>query len=217
MNLKVNLGKDINNNDFNVDLEKEDIHFIILVGTSGFGKSVFHYNLYKQLIDQNKPEELGFIFFDMTMVDFAGWKSPYVITFIAGDGVKALKKFEEISKKESVKRLIIHIEEMTMLEVSTARFEKALSDTLKNNPNAFVVCSTSRPSNDVLTPKIRSLADLLVVFNLASSEDSKFLGAEGAENFTIPGQHMLILKNEKITCKPLSESDVKNDGDFFQQ
>lgn len=73
MNLKVDLGVDEQGQNVIVDIEKQNIHFIILLGTTGSGKSVFHYHLYKQLAEQNTPEELGFVFYDMTRVDFAGY------------------------------------------------------------------------------------------------------------------------------------------------
>lgn len=217
MNLKVNLGEDIDGNKLDVDLKDEGIRFILLAGSSGSGKSVFHYYLYKQLAEQNKPEDLSFVFFDMTRVDFADWKSPYISSYIA-DADKALKKFEELSKSEAQKTLVIHIEEMNMLSVSTTRFEDALEKILEGKRgNIYIVFSTSRPSVDVLTPKIRRLVDLKVVFNLSSSVDSKFmLGDDSATTSLInPGQRILVFGDKKISCKPFTAEETDEAGKYF--
>src|SRR3989338_2695948 len=78
MNLKVNLGKDKNDSDVVIDLVKENIHFVILAGESGSGKSIFHSMLYKQLVEQNTSKELRFVIFDTNRVELTGWKSPFV-------------------------------------------------------------------------------------------------------------------------------------------
>src|SRR3989344_4638050 len=221
MNLKVNLGKDENNRDVNVDLAKDNIHFIILVGSTGSGKSIFHYYLYKQLIEQNNPNDLGFVFLDNTMVDFDGWNSPFVIDSVMGKHDIALNKFEELAEREDTgkdKVTIIHIEEMDMLNVSTPRFENALEKLLnhKNKNKIYVVFSTSRPGTDIITPKIKHLTDLMVVFILASREDSEFiLGESLAENFSDPGERVAVFKDKRIRLKPFSAEDVEAALKYF--
>lgn len=221
MNLKVNLGIDEQGNNVDLDLGKENIHFTILVGSTGSGKSVFHYHLYKQLAENNSSEDLGFIFLDMTRTDFSGWESPFVIDRIL-DAEPALKKFEELGKQSNPtnkKAIFVHIEEMDMLSESATRFEDALENILKHkrDNNIYVVFSTSRPSVDVLTPKIRSLVDLKVVFNLASKFDSKFmLGNDSAATlFQNPGQRILVFGDKRISCKPFTAEEADEGDKYF--
>lgn len=218
MNLKVNLGNSIEGEAIISDLAKDNIHFIILVGSTGSGKSVFHYHLYKQLAENNSPEDLGFIFFDMTRTDFSGWESPFVIDRTL-DAEPALNKFEKLGKQgnpTNKKAVFVHIEEMNMLSVSATRFEDALENILKNkrDNNIYVVFSTSRPSADVLTPKIRSLVDLKVVFNLTSKIDSIFmLGNDSAATLLKnPGQRILVFGDKRISCKPFTAEEA-DEGD----
>lgn len=221
MNLKINIGKDLKEHDIVIDLDKDNIHFFILVGSTGSGKSIFHYHLYKQLIEQNNPNNLGFVFLDNTMVDFDGWNSPFVIDSVMGKCDIALNKFEELAAHEDTGRdkvTFIHIEEMDMLNVSTPRFENALEKLLnhKNKNKIYVVFSTSRPSTDVITPKIKNWTDLMIVFILASREDSEFvLGESLAENFSDPGERVAVFKNKRIRLKPFSAKDVEAALKYF--
>lgn len=221
MNLKANLGTAILGNEVRVDFAKDNIHFIILIGSTGSGKSVFHYHVYKQLAENNSPEDLGFIFFDMTRTDFSGWESPFVVDRIL-DAEPALKKFEELGKQSNPtnkKTIFVHIEEMNMLSVSATRFEDALENILKHkiDNNIYVVFSTSRPSVDVLTPKIRSLVDLKVVFNLTSKFDSKFmLGNDSAATLLQkPGQRILVFGDKRISCKPFTAEEADEGDKYF--
>lgn len=216
MNLKVNLGIDNQDQRVDLDFKQENIHFVILTGTTGSGKSIFHYHLYRELMEHNTPDEIGFIFFDMTQVDFYGWKeSPYVID-IEFDYKKALDKLENLPiSTESKKAIFIHIEECDMVVNSPEEFEKALKSALTKE-NVYIVFSTSRPSPDVLTPTVRKLADLKVVFNLASEVDSELvLGESLAENFTDPGQRVLVFRDKKVICKPFTELEVETLNKLF--
>lgn len=47
MDMNVNLGKDVKGKDIFIDFDKENIHFIILGGGTGSGKSVFHLKIYE--------------------------------------------------------------------------------------------------------------------------------------------------------------------------
>ncbi len=215
MNLDVNLGEDINGVNITSDLKKENIHFIILVGSTGSGKSVFHYYLYHQLIKQNSPSELGFIFYDTTRVDFAGWKSPYLIDY-EPDADVALEKFERLANNPSDRCVFVHIEEMEMLRAGAERFEKALAKNLKENRNLFIVFSTSRPGPDIITPKIKKLTDLMLVFNLTSREDSEYvLGESFTENFSDPGERVAVFKHKRNRLKPFSAKEAEASQDYF--
>ena len=226
MNLKINAGKDIKSKDIFIDLQKENLHTIILTGSTGSGKSIFHYSFYKQLMEQNLPTELGFVFMDMTQVDFSWRHSPYLYLPTITNPGQALNALELLAnenklntqdKSDSKRAIVIHIEECDMVAADPIRFEKAWLKIAENKDKSkmYLVFSTSRPSPDVLTKTILKNTDLKVVFNLASIQDSKHvIGESLAENFTLPGQKVLVFKGKKIICEGFTDMEVKEINKF---
>lgn len=227
MNMKINLGKDVKGNDIFIDLAKENIHFIILAGETGSGKSVFHYHLYKELIDHNSPKQLGFVVLDTNRVELAGWKSQYLINPVIVEIEEALEEFEKLSE-ESILRtkgqvsteqaIVIHIEECNMITADKKRFEKSLLNIVKNKDknNMFLVFSSSKTSSQVFTPTMMKNADLKVIFKVYDEGYSKFLLGESlAEKFSESGMRVLLFNGKKIICKPFDKEQIKSDEDFF--
>jgi|SRR3989344_3304001 len=226
--MKIYTGKDLEGKDFYLDLEKENLHTIFLTGTTGSGKSIFHYSLYKQLMEQNTPDELGFVFMDMTQVDFARWYSPYLylpIIFWAEQALNALELLAKESelraqgKSDNKRAIVIHIEECDMIALDPIRFENAWVKIAKNKDksNIFIVFSTSRPSADVFTELVRDNTDLKVVFNLSSEIDSKtVLGKSLAEKIE-PWGKVLAYKNKEIVLNSFSIDEVKAIQDYWEK
>lgn len=227
MNSKVNLGNDIQGNNVEIDLDRENIHFIILAGESGSGKSVFHERLYKELIDHNNSKQLGFIVLDTNRVELASWESSYLIKPPIVEVDEALDEFERLGKesilraggKVSAKQaIIIHIEECNMIWANKKRFEKALVNIVKNKNknNMFLVFSSSKTGPEVFTSAIMKNADLKVIFKVYDESYSKFLMGESlAEKFTKPGKRVLVFKNKQIICQPFTEAEIRSNEQFF--
>ena len=217
MKAKINVGRDLNGKDIVIDLQEEKLHTIILAGETGSGKSVFHENLYKQLMAQNSSEELGFVFFDMTRVDFTDWNSPYLYMPVIFDSEKALTAFEKLGEesilrannKTSARRTIfIHIEECDMICLNKKRFEKAWLNIAKNKEknNMYLVFSTSALRTDVFTKIILENTDLKVICKVTSKEDSLFiLGKSLAEKFKEPGEKVLVYNNREVLSLPFKK------------
>lgn len=215
------MGKDQSGCEIYIDLEKENIHFILLTGTTGSGKSIFHNNLYYQLVKQNTPEEVGFVFLDMTRVDFTGWQSPYMLfpTLVQiEEALSTLEKLGEESERrvkghsETKRAILIHIEECDMVAKSPGRFEKAILNILKykDKNNMFLIFSTSRPSEDVVTQLLLQFCDLKVVFQVANTQDSQYLlGNESAAKLTLPGEKILAFYNKQIKSLPFTDSEAE--------
>ncbi len=226
--MKSNLyfGKNLQGKDIWIDLQKENLHTIIFTGQTGSGKSILHYHLYKQLIEQNTEEELGFVFFDMTRVDFSGWRTPFLYLPTVVDPRLGLTRLAEIgeesklraSGKTSKERAIfIHIEECDMVVLDKKRFVNFWLEIFnnKNKNNIYVVFSTSRPAPDVLTKEILENTDLKVVFTLASKEDSgRVLGKSLAENFNGRGEKVLVYNQKEILSQPLTMKEVGEASEF---
>lgn len=218
--MKIYTGKDMEGKDFYLDLEKENLHTIFLAGATGSGKSIFHYSMYKQLMEQNTPDELGFVFMDMTQVDFAGWFSPYLYLPIILWTEQALNALEMLAneselrvqgKSDNKRTIVIHIEECDMMALDSHRFEQAWLSIAKHKDknNMYIVFSTSRPSTDVFTEIIRKNTDLKVVFTLSTERDSMtILGKSLAEKLE-PWQKILVYNNKEIVLNPFTDEYAK--------
>ena len=79
MNANIYIGRDQEGEQVFIDFNKENICSIILTGVSGSGKSIFHASLYHQLLQQNTPVQLGFVFMDMTKIYFGSFPVPYIV------------------------------------------------------------------------------------------------------------------------------------------
>lgn len=199
---EVSLGTTETGEDVSVDLEKDGIRFILLVGATGSGKSVFHTHLYRAFMDTYSPVELGFVFMDMTRVDFNDWDYRYLIRPTLTDPDEALHVLESL--KDEVRMIVVHIEECDMVYRDRVRFERALDHILNENKNIFVVFSTSRIDPAYLTDWMEKYIDMKVVFRLATEEDSELLiGSDAAFLFREPGERMLVYGDKLIKCVPL--------------
>lgn len=225
MNFNVFTGNDLKGKKYYLDLKKENLHTIFLTGTTGSGKSIFHTSIYKQLMEQNTSDELGFVFMDMTQVDFASWYSPYLYLPIilwtdqALNALELLAKESELraqGKSDNKRAIVIHIEECDMMALDNHRFEQAWLkiEKHKDKNNMYIVFSTSRPSTDVFTEIIRKNTDLKVVFNLSTERDSRsILGKSLAEKLEA-GQKVLVYKNEQIIINPFTNDYLETLREF---
>lgn len=202
------LGRKDSGEDFLLNLEKEGIHFILLAGETGSGKSIFHYNLYKELSKKHTPEEIGFLFLDMTWVDFTYWDSEYLLQPTIVDTDEALDALENL--KDKSRTIFVHIEECDMIHADREKFEKGLDNILKNNKNIYVVYSTSRIDPDYLNDWMDKYIDLKVVFKVATKESSEMLlGNDLALNFTMDGEKILAFRDKQIKCQGFSDEEAK--------
>lgn len=226
MKADIYVGKDISGKNAFLDLTKEKLQTILLVGQTGSGKSVFHNFLYKQLMEQNSPEELGFVFLDMTRVDFSQWTSNYLYLPTIYDSKQALNAFELLgsesasrAKNDSMKKksIFIHIEECDMVFQDKKRFEDTwvkISEN-KDRSNIYLVFSTSRVGREVLSEKILNNTDLKAAFTMVSEESSKLvLGKSTAEKFNGLGEKVLVFNNKEIFCRPFSQEELEEINEF---
>ncbi len=207
---QINLGKTETGEEVNLDFEKEGLRFTLLVGMTGSGKSIFHYHLYKELAEKHTPAEVGFIFMDMTRVDFTQWDSEYMAmpTIVGRD--EALGVLETL--KDEKRTIFVHIEECDMI-IDRARFEKGIEQILQENKNIYIVYSTSRIDTEYLGDWMKKYIDLKVVFHVSREEDSTFLLGNGsAYHFKSPGERIVAFNDKQIKCVPFPEEEVQELG-----
>lgn len=210
MNINLNFGKDESGKNTYIDLQKENLHTIFLTGSTGTGKSILHFYLYKQLMDNNSPKEIGFVFMDMTRVDFTGWKTSFLHMPVINDSEKAFDALEELTDYNGNKKIFIQIEECDMIVHNTDRFEKSWVKIHKNK-NIYIIFSTSRPVPDIFTDKIKKNCDMVIACRLASKDDSQtVIGKSLAEKFTQPGEKIIVYKDKEILCVPIESRTVED-------
>lgn len=227
-NFKIYTGKNIKGIDYSLYLDKEHLHTIFLSGSTGSGKSIFHYSMYKQMMEQNTPDELGFVFMDMTQVDFPRKHSPYLYLPIIYSSEQALNSLEmlaneselrNLGKSDNKRAIVIHIEECDMIALDQIRFEKAWVKIARNKDksNMYLIFSTSRPSIDIFTKTIRDNTDLKVVFNVSSEYDSKnILGKSIAEKLE-PWKKVLAYDNKEIVINSFTDEYVKELQQYWEK
>ncbi len=234
MNLKVNLGKDSAGNDVILDLKGQHIYLTILVGVTGSGKSVLGNHIYRQLVEQNSPNELGFVLIDNTLFNFTGWQqqSPFLLSPVLLKAEQSIEMLEEIARLRGsdetaalrgIKATIIHIEEYDLLCSYPERFKKAITSILSSSrkSHTHIIYSTSRIGSSALPSWLLSHVDFKVIFRVASKESSQLvMGSDLATQFDQVGEKILIYKcnvnggKRLIYCKPLVKQEVELANNF---
>lgn len=216
--MSVCLGEDKEGNEIYVDLEKEGIRLILLAGSAGSGKSVFDHYLYRQLMENNTPQELSLVLLDPTRTAFVDLKYPHLLYPPVTDPDRALTVLEEVAEiaesrakgeKDNTGVIIVHLEECDLFQLNRSRVYKALDKLIqtKAKSNVYFVFSTSRPDPEYLTDYLIRNFDLKVVFNCAHPKDSNLLlGNSLATTFTQPGERVIAYNNKQFLCQPLSNN-----------
>lgn len=204
---KIYLGNNQEGRNVELDFDEENIKFVLLAGQTGSGKSIFHNNLYNELLKKYSSDEIGFVFLDMTRIDFGNWPTKYLIKPIIHDSREAIDVLYELANLETSKKVFVHIEECDMVYVDRKKVEGAL-EKFKEKNNFHIVYSTSRIDRDYLADWINRFIDLKVVFN-TNEDDSEFLlGNKIANQFKNPGERVLAFNNLQIVCQPFSNEEV---------
>lgn len=154
MNLQISLGNAVIGEDFKIDFLKDDLQFSLIQGDVGSGKSTMTKYMYTQLIKQNTPEELGFVFLDFTQVDYIDWESNYSFLKPTGSMVKALEYLElivDLSNKrsqglvDSSKAIFVHFQQNDLFVNHPEETHKLLSS-VKPNSNTYFIYLTANDS-----------------------------------------------------------------------
>jgi hypothetical protein len=218
---EIYFGKNNRNENIYLDLEKLGTNFILLAGATNSGKSIFHFNLYKELSEKYSPEKLGFVFLDMTKNDFFNWKSDYLIKPVVTDPEQAIKTLLEVAELKTDKIIFIHIEECDMVFHDRDEMERAF-DKLKIMKNGFLVYSTSRMDRFYLGNWMEKYIDMKIIFSVATEDDSVFLlGNSLASSLNYRGRkrgERIIVFNNKFTFfEPFTDEEAEKLNNFKLQ
>lgn len=206
---KICLGNDKDERKIMLDFDEEGVNFILLIGQTGSGKSIFHFNLYKELSEKYSSDEIGFLFLDMTRVDFCQWSSDYLIRPTISDSYKAIDALHELAELETDKKIFVHIEEANMVYADREELESAFRK-IRQRKNIYIVFSTSRINKEYFSDWMKDFIDLKVVFNVMTEDDSIFLlGNDLAYNFKKQGERILSFNDKQIFCQPFSKEEAR--------
>lgn len=211
---------------FFLDL-KETPH-ILIVGTTGSGKSMIADNVINTLFIKNKPEEVNFVFIDPKRVMLMQYADiPHTLQPIATDedGYKKQLHFisEEVGKRkklpkdelEKVPSVVVVVDEISDLMHSnlSAEFEGTLKQLIDSveDLKIYTLLETSRPSKEVLSKTLQSLYGTRIVGSVASVEDSEtVLGSPIAKRLLGSG-NCYFRKNFDIEPKLIQSAYISDE------
>ena len=240
--LRVILGKDIVGRDKLIDIVK--MPHLLIAGQTGSGKSVAVNTLISTLISKKSENEVKFIMIDPKMVELMPYNDiPHLLVPVIIDpqqaaialkwavnemenryrklmenGVRNIKKYNDLSYVEKMPYIVIIIDELAdLMMVAAGSVEESIARIAQKARavGIHLVVATQRPSTDVITGMIKANLPSRISFALRSQIDSRtILDTAGAEKLLGQGD-MLLLANgssklERIQGAYISDDEVKN-------
>ena len=240
--LRVILGKDIVGRDKLIDIVK--MPHLLIAGQTGSGKSVAVNTLISTLISKKSENEVKFIMIDPKMVELMPYNDiPHLLVPVIIDpqqaaialkwavnemenrykklmenGVRNIKKYNNLSYVEKMPYIVIIIDELAdLMMVAAGSVEESIARIAQKARavGIHLVVATQRPSTDVITGMIKANLPSRISFALRSQIDSRtILDTAGAEKLLGQGD-MLLLANgssklERIQGAYISDDEVKN-------
>ncbi len=173
MNLNISIGKALDSEEeIFLDFRKDNINTTVFSGPTGSGKSTFHHSITKQIIKNNTPKEVSFVFMDFKRVEYREYKdSAYLMHPIIYDPKEAKVVLKELIHEseqrykginDSQKAIVVHIEECDIVYFAPGLLGevwKAIEEQSERN-NMYMLFSSSKPSADVFTPELLNHSSL---------------------------------------------------------
>lgn len=211
------IGESLENTVY-IDLSENPHSYI--VGQTGSGKSVATKVILTSLINMYSPNEIELYLADLKRVElnlFANAKHCKKFVYTVSDTTELIadlleetnKRYDlfmknkvtdifEYNKLKGVKKLkyqVLYIEEMVLLlEDSKKKAQKLLKQlmAISRASGLYVICTTQRPSSDIIDNVIKSLISNRIVFKVEDTKNSIIcLDHEGAEKLLGQGHGIL--------------------------
>ena len=236
-NLSLAIGKDVAGEIWFGDLGK--MPHLLVAGSTGSGKTVMLNSVIVNLIYQNSPEDLKFIFIDPKRVELTLYNDlPHLLTPVITDvnkTINALKwsikemerRFEVMSQvqkrdifaynkdaKTKMPFIVVVIDELADLMITSPQEVEACIIRLSQMARAtgiHLIMATQRPSVDIITGLIKANITSRIAFSVASMTDSRtILDFSGAEKLLGRGD-MLFISSELSKPKRLQGDYVSDE------
>lgn len=222
--LPVVLGRTERDENFMFDLVK--MPHLLIVGSTGMGKSVGINNIITSLLTRKKPSELQFVLIDTKMVEF-GYYEPLekcgYLTKIKSEDDAIITDYGLVAKTiqslciemnnrltrtdtaRTQPRIVVVIDEFSDLMLLKKATRKEVEANIVNlatkgqEVGIHLVVATVRPDNRVISDAVKRCFTARMAFRLMSSiECERIVGTTGKE-LTERGD-MLFFKDKKLTC-----------------
>lgn len=218
--LQIPIGVDVYGKTIVKDLAEAP--HLLIAGATGSGKSVMINVLIQSLLEQNSPDELGFVMIDPKRVELAPWNdTPHLLAPVIYEDEKAVqalnwlieemehrydqleksryRNIEEYNANEAnhMRKIVVVIDEFADLILQTAggATERAIIR-LAQKARAIgihVILGTQRPSVDVVTGLIKANLPTRIAFMTSSRVDSQVILDQGGAEQLMGKGDMLFL------------------------
>ena len=247
-NLTLALGRDVTGRAVTSDLKQ--IPHILIAGATGSGKSVFINSMILSLLYQNSPKDLRLILDDAKRVEFTHYNGiPYLLSPVIFDVDKTVlalrwltaemdrrfhilaenhrKNIDDYNQNKPIDKMphiVMFVDEMADVMAQVGKeCESAIVRLAKMSRavGIHLVMATARPSNDVITDKIKAVIPGRIAFAVASQIDSqRIIDTIGAERL-LGGGDMLYRTNEsgyfkRVQAPMVTDKEVDKVTDFLK-
>ena len=183
---------------------------ILVAGAPGLGKSKFLDSMWDSMLGKvmqdkvqvfylNSDNEIYHVYQSMLWINYvySALESRYEV--FSEYGIKSVREYNEQNREEGMPYIVILFDEYTILQDSALK--KTVLKLAQKGPRVgiHIIMSTSHPSVNVISNKIKTLFPTRIAFKTRSAADSRtILDIHGAEE--LPGYgDMLLQYNDELT------------------
>ena len=238
-NLNLKLGKDSEGNYFSYDIGR--MGHLLIGGAFGTGKTQFLHNTIKQIIENNNPEEIKFIFTDCNKLDLINYSNiPYMLApvitepqsvvgmfrwldaeqerrmgLFIKDKLRNIDEYNEKYQSNVLPSILIVINELADISHEYSKIEKIIVKILQYSKYSGIhlILATQVSDREVLTAMIKANTYSRIAFKTENSISSfQLLDQKGAEELNGRGE-LLFISPESI--RPIKlQTDYLSDKDL---
>lgn len=146
-----------------LNLDKEKIKFILLLGNSISEKNTFFLDIASNLINKNSPDKIGFIIFNIKDNDFHNRKSNYLINPIIDNTKEVIDYLDDIARIETRKKIFIYMEDDDISQEYRAKLGDVIGKLIKNK-SFCIIYSTDKNEKEYLNKWMINFVDLKIIF-----------------------------------------------------
>ena len=213
-----------------IDFQEENN--ILIVGTTGGGKSVCLNDIVFSLAMNYSKDEIDIVTMDTSIVELSSFnKIPQYLKETISDPSSIMNELSILQKEaekriqnNNPKKLIVIIDDL----YDICNFDKSVIKTIEyllrisKESNIYYILATDTPDLDILTPNIKEKLDATLYLTLAPGEEKDFsfereLSEEDLSFLAELGNVIYKKKDttKKVTIPDVTDKDIKKLKDWF--